>query len=235
MWEQIEKDKLYDEFLDVLIFAGGEAFIGEFEDIKGKIDKKTIVMCADSGLESCMMYDIHPQYVLGDMDSVNLDTLNKIKESRDVHIETFDVDKDFTDLELVLLKAVDFDVTNVCIIGALGGRIDQTLANIAMVCRFAQEYGLRIKLCGKSEDVYILTSFSNEICIKGLKGHTLSLMAASEKVSGIDLNGLKYPLNNATLTYGQTLGISNKFEENIVSVSMDSGTLIVIHEKHLGL
>lgn len=236
MFEEFSGHTTYDEWnWDMLIFAGGELPDVEGDFLKREVGGKTLVMCADSGLEGCVKYGIRPDYVVGDMDSVDPGVLNRIEGTEGINVEKFAVEKDFTDLELVMLKAVNLDAVSICVLGALGGRLDQTLANVSMACRFAEEYGLRLKLCGKHEDVYVLTSFENEVCIKGIKGQTLSLLAANEKVEGITLTGFKYPLRDASLEYGQTLGVSNKLEEDRVTVSMRSGTLIVVHEKVLGL
>ena len=236
MFEEFSGHTEYDEWnWDMLIFAGGELPDLDGEALKRDVGEKTLVMCADSGLDGCVKYGISPDYVVGDMDSVDPEVLNCIEGTEGTNVERFAVEKDFTDLELVMLKAVDLGAVSICVLGALGGRLDQTMANISMACRFAEEYGLRLKLCGKCEDVYVLTSFENEVCVKGTRGQTLSLLAAREKVEGITLTGFKYPLIDASLEYGQTLGISNKLEEDRVIVSMRSGTLIVVHEKVLGL
>lgn len=63
----------------------------------------------------------------------------------------------------------------------------------------------------------------------GNKGDTLSLIPLSEKVEGIFLEGLKYPLKNETLYRNLTRGISNEFIEYKAKIKIYSGTLLLIH------
>jgi thiamine pyrophosphokinase len=50
----------------------------------------------------------------------------------------------------------------------------------------------------------------------------------TEKSDGVTTSGLKYPLNNATMFYGSTLGTSNEVLGDSATVSVADGRLLVI-------
>ena len=62
-------------------------------------------------------------------------------------------------------------------------------------------------------------------------GKYVSLIPFSEKVSGVTLRGLKYPLTDYTMGGFNSLGISNEIVSDEASISLSSGQLIVIESK----
>ena len=56
------------------------------------------------------------------------------------------------------------------------------------------------------------------------------MFAWTEKAEGVTLRGLKYPLENATLTNNFALGVSKSFAEETATVSVDHGTLLVMRQ-----
>jgi len=68
-----------------------------------------------------------------------------------------------------------------------------------------------------------------EKTIWGNKGDILSLIPLSEIVEGIYLEGLKYSLNYEPLYRNLTRGISNVFTDYQAKISIQKGTLLVIH------
>lgn len=54
-------------------------------------------------------------------------------EEKNIPIELFPREKNETDLELALNKAIEMNPKEILIVAALGGRMDQTLANIALL------------------------------------------------------------------------------------------------------
>ena len=64
--------------MKAVIFLNGEYNYSKsfFERI---IDKDTEIYCADGGTNYCLRYSYIPNYVYGDLDSINPDILEKIK------------------------------------------------------------------------------------------------------------------------------------------------------------
>ena len=106
MFEEFSGHTAYDEWnWDMLIFAGGELPDLDGEALKREVGEKTLVMCADSGLDGCVKYGISPDYVVGDMDSVDPEVLNSIEGTEGTNVERFAVEKDFTDAHVQAVLA----------------------------------------------------------------------------------------------------------------------------------
>jgi thiamine pyrophosphokinase len=108
--------------------------------------------------------------------------------------------------------------------GALGGRIDHTLANVFLLCK-GQEKGIKTYLIDEYGEAFVLdkeTSFINEA------GKTVSLLALSPEVTGINLTGFLYPLKEGTLVMGDSRGISNVINDARAGISVRQGKLLVI-------
>ena len=118
--------------MNCIIFTGGK--YPEKDKISHFIEPlkdNAIVIAADSGLDAAKAYDIKPDFFLGDMDSVNAESLawfkSHKKETAPQNIETFPEDKDFSDTELALHKAKSLGADFTALIGGSGGRLDHLL------------------------------------------------------------------------------------------------------------
>jgi thiamine pyrophosphokinase len=113
------------------------------------------------------------------------------------------------------------------IIGALGGRLDQTLGNISLLSdsRLAT---LDCRLDDGVEEVFFCLDSSR---VKGRRGDIVSLIPWNGAVKGISTNGLRWPLNNETLYPEKTRGISNEMLEAVAEVSIEVGSLLIIHRR----
>ncbi len=63
-------------------------------------------------------------------------------------------------------------------------------------------------------------------------GDTVSLVPVSDTVTDVTTDGLEWKLDGATLTLGSTQTISNVAAASRVSVSVGTGTVILLH--HFG-
>jgi thiamine pyrophosphokinase len=59
-------------------------------------------------------------------------------------------------------------------------------------------------------------------------GQYISLVPLSDCIEGVDLKGFKYPLANACIHFGQTIGISNERVEREAEIYIKSGVALVI-------
>lgn len=110
---------------------------GEVEDIgpyKKYLTDKPYIICANGDLKLAQKLGVRPNLVIGDFDSVDKKTLNKFKESK-IKLKKFSKEKNKSDLHLALDEATSRKPSEIIIIGALGGRIDQTLTNIFLLLR----------------------------------------------------------------------------------------------------
>jgi thiamine pyrophosphokinase len=133
--------------------------------------------------------------------------------------------KDETDLELALRYAVDQGATEVLVFGALGGRLDQTLANVLLLA-LPELRGVRVKIVGPELEVLLVR---DQETIEGRPGDTVTLLPIGGDVTGITTEGLEYPLRDGTLYFGPARGVSNALTAPTAHLRVKTGLLLVVH------
>ena len=61
--------------------------------------------------------------------------------------------------------------------------------------------------------------------------HYLSLVPLDRTVSGVTLKGMKYPLERADLTRGDTLSISNEPRQRVMEITITEGRALLIRSQ----
>ncbi len=183
-----------------------------------------LIIAADGGTHNCLAWKVTPHVVVGDMDSIEPDTLVDLG-SRGVEIKPYPPRKDETDLELALKEALYRKATEVVILGALGKRWDMSLSNVMLLAAPFLK-GIQTRILDDRQEITCLRG-CQKAEFKGRPGDVLSLSSLQAPAGGITLNGLEYPLKNATLPVGSTRGISNVFADNTAEVEIKTGYLIV--------
>lgn len=131
----------------------------------------------------------------------------------------FPVRKDETDLELALTMLSEKGYTSFLAVGALGGRLDHTLANLSlMIHRFP---GLVLE--GKKEQAFLVPEGTTRIAA-GYK-HT-SFFALEPSV--ISLRGFDYPLDHRALKTEDIFTVSNAVKEPVAEVEVHQGRLLCV-------
>ncbi|MDA3790963.1 MAG: thiamine diphosphokinase [Desulfobacula sp.] len=207
-----------------VIIANGD--LEYTKDILYTIKNAQMIISADGGARHLRALNILPHVMIGDFDSIHPDDQVFFKEKQ-VKTITFSSRKDNTDTELCLSWALENYATDITLLGVTGTRLDHTLANIFLLKKLARQ-DIPARIINKNNEIHILTDF---IELKGGPKDFLSIIPITEKVTGITLKGLEYPLVNATLEMGSCLGVSNFFKETVASVSIKKGSLIVIKSR----
>ncbi len=214
--------------MTALVFAGGH--LGNISKINRLLTETKLIIAADGGADHCANLDILPDILVGDLDSIKEENLNKYVNAG-IEIHKYPVDKNATDLELALDLLLEKNINDVCLLGALGGRWDMSLANILLIARTAYS-PLRITLLGDDCRIHILHPH-RPLTIADEPGTTVSFLPIKGDVHGVNLTGFKYPLTNHTISFASTLGISNVLENEQSTVSFTGGLLLcVILNKH---
>ncbi|UCH26380.1 MAG: thiamine diphosphokinase, partial [Trueperaceae bacterium] len=120
--------------MKAVVLAGG--FLKVDPRLKRFCREASLVIAADSGLRHAAPLDITPDLITGDFDSVADDDLATFAH---VAKEPHPADKDQLDLELALEAALARGALSVRVLGALGGRFDQTLATLLIAARLRRE------------------------------------------------------------------------------------------------
>ncbi|MDZ7708196.1 MAG: thiamine diphosphokinase [Trueperaceae bacterium] len=204
-----------------LILAGGP--LRPSPRLLRKVAEADVVIAADGGLRHAIPLGVTPDLLVGDLDSVREEDLMVWP---DVPTERHPADKDALDLELAIEAALARGAECIRVIGAFGGRFDQTLATAWIAARYAEQ-GVDMSLLDGIHDAYPLPAgarFDDEVP----SGTVFSLLSVSER-SRVDVDGADYPLRDAELPRGVGLGLSNVAHDRLV-VDVREGLVLLILE-----
>jgi thiamine pyrophosphokinase len=208
----------------IIIFANGE--IPNLEKSRLLLQPDDYIICADGGTHQALVLSLMPNLVIGDMDSISEERWQEL-EKAGVPIELFPRDKNETDLELALQRAIKLEAKEIIIIAALGGRIDQSLANIALLAN-PLHASCSIRLDDGVEEIFFCR---DQAQVQGRSGDIVSLLPWGNPVYGVQTQNLKWSLDDETLYPEKTRGISNEMTSDAASVSIQSGLLLIIHRR----
>lgn len=214
--------------MNTLIVAGGKINLTFLENYY--LSKKPdIIIAVDKGLEALNKLHILPNHIVGDLDSVEESILESYKSNPTITIHEYIPEKDYTDTDIALKLAISLSSSHITILGALGKRMDHTLANIHILM-IALESNIPCELLDSNNRIYLINK-THTVKKLNAYGKYISLIPLTSKVEGLTLTGFKYPLNNYSLTIGKSLGISNELINDSATICLKNGILIVIESK----
>jgi len=208
----------------IVIFANG--IITDAPRLRAYLRPDDLIICADGGTRHAHQMGLIPHIIVGDLDSLEPELASHMEQAG-VEIQRHSPHKDQTDLELALQLAVSKEPREIMLMGALGGRLDQMLGNIMLLTR--PEYvGIRLTVVEANQTAILLRNHDS-LTLQGQIGDTLSLIPLTATVTNVTLQGVAWPLINATLTLGSTWTISNQLTAPVATVQIGLGLLLVIH------
>ncbi len=184
------------------------------------------IICADGGTTHAVAMGLVPDVVVGDLDSLAPD-LRAYLETIGVHFEVYPVVKDKTDLELALRLAIAEGADEVILLATLGGRLDQSLANLLLLAQ-PEWADARVRVVEGDEVAWIVRG-GQDTTITGEIGDTLSLIPITYQVTGVCLDGVQWPLHDATLHLGDTLTVSNTLSAPAAHLQIEAGLAVIVH------
>ena len=208
----------------VLVCAGD---MGEEEILYKEGD---FLIAVDGGLGYLAERNMVPDYILGDFDSLKEEYFSILSAFREKHpgeVTTLPVEKDDTDTVAAARLGLERGYKDFIIYGGLGGRrLDHTLANIQTLV-FLKKQGARALLTGKGTDLFVLSG--ETASFDGDFEGTFSLFALDPEVKGVTIRGMKYPLEDGTLTSSFPLGVSNHISKGQrASVCVGEGMALAV-------
>ena len=159
--------------------------------------------------------------LIGDFDSID-----KIPDG--VEVKRLNPIKDDTDVLDAIKYALSLGYRNFELYGCIGGRIEHSLANISALS-FINKNKAKAKIINGNQIIEVLSNEIKEFN-KEFKGY-ISLFSLSEE-SLININGLKYELNNHLLTNDFPLGIDNEFVGKDSKIDVIKGKVLIIYYKN---
>lgn len=198
-----------------LIFIGGSG--PDPEKYKKLLGPSDLVIAADSGLIRAEAFGYQPDWIVGDMDS--LEDVSRLSVYSQDRIIRYPPDKDFTDTELALNLAWDKGCSMTTLIGGSGGRTDHVLAIISLF----ERNKVPSRWFTDSELVFPL---ENNLELNLPLNTLLSLFPVGPGPWEAESEGLKWPLNGLFWERG-SFGLSNKTCNPFASIRVRSGRFLV--------
>ncbi len=205
-----------------VIFVNG--LVNDYGALAHWVQPDDYLIAADGGAAHCLALGLQPHVVVGDLDSVDAETLAEM-QAGGVAVERHKPGKDQTDLELAMERALRDGAGELLLLGALGGRLDQTLANLLILAQ--REWPVPVRIAEGGQSAQVLHG-GQTLTLTGEAGSTVSLIPLSPKVTGITYTGLEYPLVDATLCLGSTRGISNVLAASPATIRIADGLALIV-------
>ncbi len=189
------------------------------EPYRGEIDaENAYVLCCD-GAYSWAKGRVRIDENLGDFDSL-------YEAPVPAPLKKFPSEKNETDGELAVDRALSLGATDLVFYGGGGGREDHFLGNLHLLLKakaagaltaVLKTNGAGISLCGKGEQRFACK-----------KGQTVSLLPFGGDAHIMKMEGFKYAEKDLQLCYGSTRGISNLTVSEEISFRVEEGYVLVI-------
>ena len=183
-----------------------------------------LCLAADGGYRNAERLGVRVDVLLGDLDT--LGEPDGIDERTE--IVRVPAEKDFTDTQFAVETAISRGADDIVIIGGLGGRLDHTLSNLAILEDLSARHVFALITDGQNRVRYLNAS---SMLIARSEFRYLSLIVAGERAKGVSIEGCRYPLKNATLLRNVQYAISNEITENCALISLKRGSLFVIESR----
>ena len=187
------------------------------------------IIGADRGLSFLHHNQIMPTHIVGDFDSEAREVVDYYRDNTSVMIQEFNPVKDATDTEIALRLAIELGVTDVCILGATGTRMDHVLGNI-QILKIAHDAGVKAYIVDEYNKISLI---EKDLRLKKEEafGDYFSLFPLGGEVENLTIEGAFYPLINHTLLPYDSLCVSNQFKEDEVRISFSEGLIILIESR----
>jgi thiamine pyrophosphokinase len=237
--------------IDTIIVSGGDIqsdfalyFLKKNIEKAGRENIRLIAV--DRGLEFFLDYLILPDVVIGDFDSLSEDGKNFLEmqnedipyggmlewklqkgEGKVVEVVRLRPEKDDSDTQSAMNYAIQNGAKEIVILGVTGNRVDHLMANFGLLI-LAQKQDTEVALADRYNYMKLIPS--GTILKKAEQfGKYVSFFPLGGDVTGLTLEGFKYPLDKYHLTTADSgLTVSNEISEEYAKVTYESGTLLMI-------
>lgn len=205
------------------ICAGGPRY-----EIAGKMTADFWI-AADSGAIHLLERGIEPDIIIGDMDSIS-DLAKTEWASWFQQSIVLPAEKDETDTQLALEKAVQQKPHRVTLYGVTGGRLDHYQAVLHDVAAYQQQYPtIQFEIVNETNRLRFLLPGTTTLLEDSYT--YCSFFAWQQEVAGLTLKGFKYPVTNDTIVMTSSRFTSNEILEDTGSITFSSGICLTIQSR----
>lgn len=207
-----------------IIVAAGELRLSEIA-----VSSRDLLIAVDGGLAHCQRLGLTPDLALGDFDSAGEEQLACIarwEEQCPERVIRLRPEKNDTDTLAALRVGLERGYVSFLIYGAIRGqRLEHTMANIQCLL-FLRHNGAVGYLIDADCSCFVLEG--GEQCFEASQTGYLSLFSLGREALGVDIQGMKYELDNALITNDFPIGISNEFIGKKALIRVRGGQLLGI-------
>ncbi len=215
---------------DYYIFTGGQVFADSLEELRVAPRENDMIVAADSGYLSAKRLGVVPGLLLGDLDSLDMESAGDVELDMLEKIIVPPV-KDDTDTQLAVDTALKRGAERIFIIGGLGGRLDHTLSSVFLLEYIASK-GAEVIMTDGRNRVHIICADGEEksISVEPVFKY-LSLISLTDKCEGVSVSGVYYPLDSVELTRQYSYAVSNEITDVCAKVTLKQGRMLVIESR----
>lgn len=202
---------------------------GQFTPVEIEREEGDLLIAVDAGLCYLEQMGMLPDIAIGDFDSLpegNRALLEELERADAGRVIRLPVCKDDTDTMAGIKLGLSRGYRRFFLYGALGGRVDHTMANIQTLLYLKKQGAVGYIM----DAACMLLVLENETITfhKGMEG-IFSLFALDREIRGVTLEGLAFPLKDGVLTNDFPLGVSNQFlPDQRASVTVAEGRALVV-------
>ena len=204
-----------------IAITGGEG--PENEALKKLAKLADLIAAADSGLAACEEAGIAPDWIVGDMDS--LDDLRRLEKYPPERVIRHRSDKDFSDTELALSLLWEKGCDEVWLAGGGGGRTDHLLA----IRSLFERQKAPDRWFTADEEIFRLREVQTR-SVEAVIGGVVSVFPLGAGPWQAESAGLKWPLNGVAWENGG-FSLSNVAEKSPFELRSKKGEFMVIVNK----
>ena len=200
-----------------LISIGGNS-TSNILSIESNFDE---IIAVDSGVEHLFKLSLDPNTLIGDLDSISENSLDKVKKNG-VDIIAFNSNKDQTDFELALNYLEGVENSIIYIIGGESGEIDHLLS-IFLLIPSKSSFENIIWLYGNKRII-----FRQKLKLNVKKMSKFSIIPLSD-LSNLSIDGAEWNLENKNIQFGETTTLRNVANKDEINVNCDTGVFAFIY------
>jgi len=200
-----------------LISIGGNS-TSNILSIESNFDE---IIAVDSGVEHLFKLSLDPNTLIGDLDSISENSLDKVKKNG-VDIIAFNSNKDQTDFELALNYLEGVENSIIYIIGGESGEIDHLLS-IFLLIPSKSFFENIIWVYGDKRII-----FRQNLKLNVQKMSKFSIIPLSD-LSNLSIDGAEWNLENKNIQFGETTTLRNVANKDEINVNCDTGVFAFIY------
>jgi len=179
------------------------------------------VIAADAGMKHAASLELVPELWVGDFDSEPEGLPDHLKS---VTRQGFPREKDKTDGELAANIAIARGATSLLLVGAFGGeRSDHEFLHLSLAIRLS-EAGVPVMLTSGMQEGFPLPH--GEMAFDYPQDTLFSIISFTD-LTGLSVQGAKWPLDAVEVRFGSSLTISNETRGRL-TVSLGGGRAMLI-------